>query len=146
MRAENENNLREKQALLKKKEESQDKLQRANALMQSIGSEKDRWIETKGKLAMDKQSLLGDMIISTCFVNYLGPFEGSFRYRILQDSWQKLNERYQIKQTLDFSLKEILGNVERISEWTLGGLPSENVSFENMIIIDETIQEKKEFL
>lgn len=51
--------------------------------MQSIGNEKDRWIDTKAKLAEDKLSLLGDMIISTCFVNYLGPFEGSYRMKVL---------------------------------------------------------------
>ena len=65
--------------------------------MQSIGSEKDRWIVTKGKLAEDKLSLLGDMIIATAFVNYLGPFEGSYRIKILTETWQKLNTKFQIK-------------------------------------------------
>ena len=55
--------------------------------MHSIGSEKERWIVTKSKLAEDKLSLLGDMIIATCFVNYLGPFEGSYRLKVLTDSW-----------------------------------------------------------
>lgn len=55
--------------------------------MQSIGSEKDRWISTKTKLAEDKLSLLGDMIIAAAFVNYLGPYEGSYRARILSDAW-----------------------------------------------------------
>lgn len=107
--------------------------------MTSIGSEKDRWITTKQKLAEDKLSLLGDMIIATSFVNYLGPYEGSYRIKILTEEWQKLNAKYQVKQTYDYSLKEILGDVEKISDWTLRGLPNENMSYENMIIIDETI-------
>ena len=62
--------------------------------MTSIGSEKDRWIATKQKLAEDKVSLLGDMILATCFLNYLGPFEGTYRLKVLQDTWMKLNKRY----------------------------------------------------
>ena len=80
--------------MLNKKQDAANKLERANALMQSIGSEKDRWIATKQKLAEDKLSLLGDMILATCFINYLGPFEGTYRLKVMQDNWQKLNEKY----------------------------------------------------
>lgn len=110
--------------------------------MQSIGSEKDRWISTKQKLAEDKLSLLGDMVMATAFVNYLGPFEGTYRIKILTDTWQKLNAKYQLKYTFDFVLKDILGDVEKISDWSLRGLPNENMAYENMIIIDETIETK----
>lgn len=50
--------------------------------------------------------------------------------------------KYQIKQTYEFSLKEMLGDVEKISDWTIRGLPNENMTYENMIIIDETIVKK----
>ena len=59
--------------------------------------------------------------------------------KILTEAWQKLNTKYQVKQTFDYSLKDILGDVEKISDWTLRGLPNESMSYENMIIIDETI-------
>ena len=110
--------------------------------MTSIGSEKERWIATKKKLVEDKVSLLGDMILATCFLNYLGPFEGTYRLKVLQDTWMKLNKRYQIKFTPNFSLKEVLGDEEKISEWTVLGLPNETTAYENMIIIDETVQKK----
>ena len=35
-----------------------------------------------------------------------------------------------------------MGDVEKISDWTLRGLPNENTAYENMIIIDETIEKK----
>ena len=110
--------------------------------MQSIGSEKDRWIANKQRLAEEKLSLLGDTITDTCFVNYLGPFEGSYRLRILTDAWQKLSDKYQLKYTADFSLKAALGDVEKLSDWALRGLPNENTAYENMIIIDETIDKR----
>jgi len=39
-------------------------------------------------------------------------------------------------------LKEILGNVEKISDWTINGLPNETTAYENMIIVDETEHKK----
>ena len=110
--------------------------------MESIGSEKDRWIATKKKLANDKLSLLGDMILASSFVCYLGPFEGSYRVKILQDTWQKLCGKYKCKYSFYFMLKEILGNVEKISDWTINGLPNETTAYENMIIVDETEHKK----
>ena len=94
LQAENQQLQEEKQELLNKRQDATNKLERANALMQSIGSEKERWVATKHKLAEDKLSLLGDMVMATAFVNYLGPFEGSYRLKILTDSWQKLNAKY----------------------------------------------------
>ena len=82
------------------------------------------------------------MIIATSFVNYMGPYESTYRFKILVDQWQKIVRKYQIKQTDNFSLKETLGDVETISDWTIGGLPNESMAYENMIIIDETIDKK----
>ena len=55
--------------------------------MSSIGSEKTRWIQTRNKLAEDKLSLLGDMILATAFCIYLGPFEGNYRKKIMHNTW-----------------------------------------------------------
>jgi len=51
-------------------------LNRASMLMKSIGSEKDRWISTKLKLQNDRKTILGDLVLATCFITYLGLFEG----------------------------------------------------------------------
>ena len=89
-------------------------------------------------LAEDKKTVLGDMILATAFITYLGPFEGSYRYRVLRETWTKLIQRYGIRYTTHFNLKDVLGDEEVMAEWTINGLPNENVSFENMIIIEET--------
>ena len=36
----------------------------------------------------------------------------------------------------------MLGNIEKISDWKLYGLPDENTAYENMIIMDEIMPEK----
>ena len=50
--------------------------------MSSIGSERDRWLQSIQKLKRDKVTLLGDLMLSTCFLVYLSMFEGSFRIKM----------------------------------------------------------------
>jgi len=44
--------------------------------------------------------------------------------------------------TPNFSLFEVLGDEEIIAEWQIKGIPKDNESTENMIIIEETIDKK----
>jgi hypothetical protein len=60
--------------------------------MQSIGTEKDRWITTKQKLQNDKTTVLGDLVLSTCFITYLGLFEGVYRMELLHEVWRDIME------------------------------------------------------
>lgn len=110
--------------------------------MSSIGGEKMRWISTKNKLAEDKLSLLGDMILATAFVTYLGPFDGTYREKIMSQTWMPLAAQFNIRVTPNFNLKEILGDVEKLADWGLKGLPNTLLSYENMIIIEETRKNK----
>ena len=80
--------------MIHQRDEAQKKLNRASQLMSSIGSEKDRWISTKAKLAEDKRSLLGDMILATAVLTYLGPFDGKYRQKILKEKWMKFVKKY----------------------------------------------------
>ncbi len=57
--------------------------------MSSLGNEKDSWIDASKRLGSEKESLLGDMIISSSFVTYLGPFEGIYRDQIVQKKWKQ---------------------------------------------------------
>ena len=124
--------------MIHQRDEAQKKLNRASQLMSSIGSEKDRWISTKAKLAEDKRSLLGDMILATAVLTYLGPFDGKYRQKILKEKWMKFVKKYQIEYTYNFVLKDIVGNEEKVTDWIIKKLLNERLSIENMIIINES--------
>ena len=47
-------------------------------------------------------------------------------------------KKYNIQSSADVSLKEILGNQVRISEWASQGLPSDEVCIENAIILENS--------
>ena len=72
--------------------------------MNSLGAEKERWIKTAERLLMNKQSLLGDMLLSTAFITYLGPFEGSYREKIIYNSWRTIILSQDIMISDDFHL------------------------------------------
>ena len=74
----------EKQNLIMQRDECQAKLSRASILMNSLGNERHRWLKTSQRLLKEKESLLGDMLMSTAFVTYLGPFEGTYREKIVR--------------------------------------------------------------
>lgn len=69
------------------RDECQAKLNRASVLMNSLGNEKERWLKTSERLLSEKESLIGDIIISTSFITYLGPFEGFYREKIIKHEW-----------------------------------------------------------
>ena len=107
-------------------------------LISSIGSEKDRWISTKAKLGEAKKSLLGDMILSSAFITYLGSFDGKYRAKAIHELWMPYLAEYKIETTSNFSLKEAIANDEEVTDWLIKGLPNEQVCIDNMIILTET--------
>lgn len=70
------------------------KLERAEKLMQGLGGEKDRWKETAEQLTIDYDNVVGDVLVSSGALSYLGAFTGSYR--------TKIRKRWQIKLTVFF--------------------------------------------
>jgi hypothetical protein len=90
--------------------------------MNSLGNEKSRWIKTSNRLLNEKHSLLGDMILSTVFITYLGPFEGVYREKAIQQ-WKKIITEKDIRVGELFSLKVSLGQQSQMQQWQLKGIP-----------------------
>jgi hypothetical protein len=80
--------------------------------MQSIGSEKERWISQCLKLSKDKKTLLGDVIIACGFVTYLSMFEGNYRQKIYQQKWCRIVENFGIEYSSQQSVRTLLSTEE----------------------------------
>lgn len=63
------------------------KLERAEKLMKGLGGEKDRWKETAEQLTIDYDNVVGDVLVSSGALSYLGAFTGSYRTKI-RKQWQ----------------------------------------------------------
>ncbi|CAH1130366.1 unnamed protein product [Ceutorhynchus assimilis] len=110
------------------------KLQRAEDLIGGLGGEKDRWRLTAKQLGEQYFLLVGDILISAAIVAYLGAFTMQFRQKQIEE-WLNLLESYGIVTTKDFQLTGILGEPVVIRQWNIYGLPTDNFSIENAIII-----------
>ncbi|MCQ2815716.1 MAG: AAA family ATPase, partial [archaeon] len=106
----------------------------AEKLLDQLADERERWIEQLKNLRADEKNFLGNYLLSTLFISYLSPFNGAYRQRQLMD-WTILCKHQKISISDDFSLKDVMSDQVEIRSWNVCGLPSDNVSIENAIML-----------
>ena len=111
------------------------RLEKAVKLIDGLGGEKIRWSETAAEMKVVYGNLTGDVLVSSGMIAYLGAFTATFR-NILAEEWVRLCRDKNIPSgEKDFSLIHVLGDPVKIRAWNIDGLPSDNFSVENAIII-----------
>lgn len=113
------------------------KLDRAEQLIGGLGGEKDRWEESARVLSIMYRNLTGDVLISSGCVAYLGAFTSAYRQDQTKKWLGSVND-LGIPCTDDFSLVQTLGEPVAIRAWNIAGLPTDNFSVENGIIISNS--------
>jgi dynein heavy chain, axonemal len=78
--------------------------------------------------------LVGDVLLCTGFLSYQGPFNQDFRMQIDKDWQQMLTDRH-IPFTSTLNVSEYLTDMNMIDEWKLQGLPNDQLSIQNAIIV-----------
>jgi dynein heavy chain len=111
------------------------KLTNANKLINGLGGEKARWTETVEQLTHRYDLLPGDSLIAAGMVSYAGPFTGEYR-KDFESRWLAAEDAAGLAHTPDTNLL-FLGDPVRIQQWSVCGLPNDNLSVENGIIIDK---------
>eukprot|EP01012_Entosiphon_sulcatum_P030911 TRINITY_DN3847_c0_g1_i1.p1 TRINITY_DN3847_c0_g1~~TRINITY_DN3847_c0_g1_i1.p1 ORF type:complete len:4187 (-),score=787.17 TRINITY_DN3847_c0_g1_i1:47-10915(-) len=112
------------------------KLDRANRLISGLSGEKDRWRSLVELYTQQEDTVVGDMLLAGAAVAYLGPFTASYR-KELMENWARELERLGVKHSEDASLIATSGDAEEMQQWMIQGLPSDNVSIENGIILSK---------
>ncbi|CAK9808028.1 Dynein axonemal heavy chain 2 [Anthophora quadrimaculata] len=126
--------MKEKEELIKLAELLKLKLERAAMLVDGLSGERIRWENTVALLATFFDLLPGDCLISTAFVSYLGPFVSAYREDLIS-IWMKEVEEKEIPMSPDLDVKEFLADPAIIRDWNMQGLPSDDFSTENGIIV-----------
>lgn len=132
------------------------KLVRARKLIEGLGGEKDRWQGEANRLGARLEALTGDVLLTSGFIAYLGAFTSTFRERCMA-RWTTLIREAEISCTCSvpsegpnslikgnvpdtentaFSLVQVLGEPVKIRSWTMCGLPPDEFSIENGILVD----------
>lgn len=128
-------------ALSKKKEKLErdvkscgEQLERAHKLLGGLGGEKQRWTEVAASLNKVFYNLTGDVLIAAGAIAYLGAFTKNFRNEILI-KWVEKCKASKIPCSDVFSLSKVLGDPIKIRQWAISGLPSDDFSVDNGIVV-----------
>uniref|UniRef100_A0ABM0ME01 Dynein heavy chain 5, axonemal-like n=1 Tax=Saccoglossus kowalevskii TaxID=10224 RepID=A0ABM0ME01_SACKO len=129
--------MKEKQTLLDDAATCRRKMEAASALINGLGGEKERWTEQSKEFKAQIGRLVGDVLMGTGFLSYSGPFNQEFRTKLVKN-WQKELKTRRIPYTGDLNLIEMLVDNTTVSEWNLQGLPNDELSIQNGIIVTKS--------
>jgi len=109
------------------------KLANARKLIEGLGGEQKRWLTTVEQLTAEYDLLPGDSLLAAGMVSYGGAFTGEYRTQFEQ-LWLKTEDELKITHKAGASLINVLGEPVTIQQWSVYGLPNDNLSVENGII------------
>jgi len=127
----------EEERLKAQMEDCNKKFERANSLIEKLGSENKIWEVELIKQRINKENLVGDILISSGIIAYLGVFEQRYRQDCV-DNWIQMVKKFAIKSNEIISLKEVLGQDVKIQQWLVDKLPNDSFSIDNAIILDNS--------
>ena len=120
------------------------KLELANRLTAALGSEKVRWGEGIERLKYERTLLVGDCLLASSFISYIGPFTKSYREKLMKQTLVPLVAQppvgVHIPMTEDLETIAILCSDAEIAEYQTQGLPSDRVSAENGAIVLNSVR------
>jgi len=82
-----------------------------------------------------KQKLAGDVAKACAFVSYCGPFNSEFRNKLLDEYFHQDLKDKEIPVSDDLQLTEFLVDNATVGQWNLEGLPSDELSIQNGIMV-----------
>jgi len=110
------------------------KMANAGALISGLGGEKDRWTQLSKDYQIQLDRLVGDCLVLCAFMSYSGPFNADFRNQQMT-SWKKELANREIPTSKTLNVTEQLVDNVTAGEWSLQGLPNDELSLQNGIII-----------
>jgi dynein heavy chain, axonemal len=134
VQAEFDKAMSEKQALLDDAESCRRKMTNASALIDGLAGERIRWTESSKMFESQINRLIGDVLLATGFLSYCGPFNQEFRALIMKNWRNECNKR-KIPLSDDLNVISMLVDNATISEWNLEGLPNDELSIQNGLIV-----------
>ncbi|XP_047354238.1 dynein axonemal heavy chain 5 isoform X2 [Vespa velutina] len=113
------------------------KMTAATALINGLGGEKIRWTEQSKDFKLQLGRLVGDVLLATGFLSYCGPYNQQYRSNLVI-AWMDILKTKVIPFTKHLSITNMLVDTATMSEWTLQGLPNDELSVQNALIVTKS--------
>lgn len=106
----------------------------ATALIDGLGGEKIRWTRKSEGFVEEVKKLVGDVAVATAFLSYAGPFMNEYRNDMVSTWCDNLNHA-KIPFSSDVDIIKLLVDDNTIGKWNLEGLPTDEQSVQNGVIV-----------
>ena len=116
-------------------EKCEKKMDLAKRLVGALGSELDRWSQSIIDLTEYLKVIIGDVLLASAFVSYVGPFNKKFRDKIIYDNFIGFFRENNIPISNNVNPLDILTDEATIAGWNTMSLPPDQVSTENGAIL-----------
>merc|ERR1719409_615391 len=126
--------LANKQALQDDADACMKKMDAANRLIGGLSGERKRWGEQSEAFADEIKRLAGDVAQACAFIGYVGPFNADFR-TVMQNEFYQDCVKTGVPVTEGLRITTFLVDQGTIGDWTLEGLPTDELSVQNGIMV-----------
>ena len=116
-------------------EKLQQNLNLAERLVSGLAGENVRWSNNVVSFKHEKLLLIGNVLVSSAFVSYIGPFSFAFRNKLWQDQWVPEMKKLDIPYTEGVDPLGVLSTKSDQAKWQTEYLPADRVSLENAAIV-----------
>lgn len=111
------------------------KLDLANRLVNALGSESTRWAQAIVDLDASITQIIGDVLLASAFVSYVGPFSKKYRTQIIEGKFLPFFKTNNIPLSPAADPLVVLTTSAQIAAWNNQKLPADAVSVENGSIL-----------
>ncbi|KAH0539600.1 hypothetical protein KQX54_006018 [Cotesia glomerata] len=131
--------LAKKLELEKEVEICEQKLEKAEALIRSLGGEKSKWMATADRLKMAYDNLPGDLLLSCGIIAYLAPYNPAYRDDTVR-GWKSYIENLKISCSPEFDFIGVAESEITVNIWNFYKLPKNRFSIENAVISKNSLR------
>lgn len=131
--------IRDVESLKTQMETVKTKVERAESLLKSLGHESQRWSKSSEGFQAMLRGLVGDALLMASFLTYSGFFDFKTR-SVLMSKWENSLDLLGIERRPDLGFVESLSQASDRLTWQSMGLPGDQLSLENGVILEHCIR------
>eukprot|EP01022_Parablepharisma_sp_SALTPOND_P000876 TRINITY_DN105183_c0_g1_i1.p1 TRINITY_DN105183_c0_g1~~TRINITY_DN105183_c0_g1_i1.p1 ORF type:complete len:4616 (+),score=767.18 TRINITY_DN105183_c0_g1_i1:15469-29316(+) len=106
-----------------------------NKLINELQEDKKIWAEDAAQFNEKKLKIIGDVCLTSAFINYCGPFNFEFRQHIYKDLFKADLAQKDVPCTPTLEVVPFLADKATIGQWRMEGLPNDRNTIQNALLM-----------